>query len=296
MNIIIAINEKYIEPAKTMLYSLACQQNEELIIYLLQSSICEEKLEGLDDFVHRKCHGKLNVICIDKDIFTNVPINKWWTEETYYRLISFELLPKDVKRVLWLDADIIVKGNISELYRQPFDENYAVVCAEDTKKNHLRLGLSDEHRYFNAGVMLFNFEAIRRDFTVQDIFDCIEQYREHLDALDQDVLNVLFENRVKYVDASVYNNETLGFNILNRKKMTELKDTARIIHFIGSMKPWNYKGANWADRYWWEYEKGRGGRTVPYLKYRLLNASVKLWYYMREGYYIILGQINKVRK
>ena len=296
MNLIIAINEKYIEPAKTMLYSLACQQKEELIIYLLQSSICKEKLEELDNFIHRKCHGKLNVICIDKDIFTNVPINKWWTEETYYRLIAFELLPKDVERVLWLDADIIVKGNVSELYRQPFDKNYAVVCAEDTKKNHLRLGLSDEHRYFNAGVMLFNFEAIRRDFTVQDVFECIEQHREHLDALDQDVLNVLFENRVKYVDASVYNNETLGFSILNRKKMTELKDTARIIHYIGSMKPWNYKGANWADRYWWEYEKGRGGRKVPYLKYRLLNAPVKLWYYMREGYYFIQGRINKIRK
>lgn len=296
MNLIIAINEKYIEPAKTMLFSLACQQDEEITVYLLQSSISKNKLDDLQIFVDQKCHGKLVVAPIEKKIFANVPKNKWWTEETYYRLIAFELLPKDTKRALWLDADIIVKGNITALYTQPFDGNYAVVCAEDTKKNHQRLGLSEAHRYFNAGVVLFNFEAIRQDFTVQDIFDCIEKHRDHLDALDQDVLNLLFENKVTYVDASVYNNETFGFNILSKGKMSELRDTAAIIHFTGSMKPWNYKGANWADRYWWKYEKGRGKQTLPFIKYRLLNTPVKLWHYMREGYYFVLGQVKKMQK
>ncbi|MGO5048684.1 glycosyltransferase family 8 protein [Dysosmobacter sp. Sow4_B12] len=296
MNIIIAINEKYIEPAKTMLYSLACQQKEYLTVYLLQSSISKTKLDDFQEFVSRKCHGELVIVPIERERFAGVPTLKWWSEETYYRLIAFEILPKRVERALWLDADMVVKGNITELYTQSFDGKYAVVCAEDTKKNHQRLGLSEEHRYFNAGVVLFDFHAIRRDFTVEDVFQCIETHREHLDALDQDVLNLLFENKAKYIDASIYDNETFGFNVLNKEKMTELRDTAKIIHFTGSMKPWNYKGANWADAYWWEYERGRGGRRAAFIKYRLLNSPVKLWHCAREVYYFVLGQINKRRR
>ena len=294
MNILIAINEKYIEPAKTMLYSLACQQDEELSVYLLQSSISPKKLEDLHRFVNKKCHGKLNVVCIDRSLFANVPKCKWLSEETYYRLVSFGLLPKSMERVLWLDADMIIKGDVTELYTQDFEGNYAVVCAEDTKKNHLRLGLSEDHRYFNAGVILYNLNAIREHLVVQDVFDCIEEHRDHLDLMDQDVLNVLFENKVKDVDAATYNNETFGFNVLGKEKMTELRDRARIIHYIGSMKPWNYKGANWADKYWWRYEMKRGGRTGAMIKYRCLNAPVKLWHLVREVYYLVLGQMKKI--
>ena len=251
MNIIIAINEKYIEPAKTMLYSLACQQNEKIVVYLLQSSIRPEKLDELRTFIGKRCHGELNVVPIDKELFANVPRQKWWSEETYYRLISFALLPESVERILWLDGDIIVKGDISELYNQSFDGNYAVACAEDTMKHHARLGLSGAHRYFNAGVILYDMNALRRDFAVQDIFDCIGKHKEHLDLLDQDVLNVLFDGRVKYADARVYNHEAFGFNVLGKAKMDEIRDVARIFHYKGAVKPWDPKGANWADKYWW---------------------------------------------
>lgn len=296
MNIIIAINEKYIEPAKTMLYSLACQQEEHLVVYLLQSSIRKEKLDDFREFVHAKCHGELVVVQIDRALFANVPKQKWLSEETYYRLVAFELLPESVERILWLDGDIIVKGNITELYNQDFGGNYAVVCAEDTMKHHARLGLSNEHRYFNAGVILYDMNALRRDFVVQDIFDCIEKHKEHLDLLDQDVLNVLFDGRVKYVDATVYNNETFGFNILSKSKMAEIQNAAKIIHYKGAMKPWNPNGANWADKYWWKYEKKRGGRGTAALKYQCRHIPVKAWHYVREGYYLVKGQVNKVLK
>ncbi len=296
MNIIIAINEKYLEPAKTMLYSLACQQEEYLVIYLLQSSISAEKLDDLKSFIQIKCHGELIVVPLDRAMFDNVPKQKWLTEETYYRLVAFDLIPKYVERILWLDGDIIVKGNITDFYNQSFDENYAVVCAEDTTKHHQRLGLSKEHRYFNAGVVLYNMIEIRKALTAQDVFACIDMHRDHLDLLDQDILNVLFDGKVKYADAQIYNHEVFGFNILSKTKMTDIQNNARIIHYKGAIKPWNPKGANWADKYWWKYEKLRGGRVFPAMKYCFYHAPIKIWHYLREGYYLVKGQINKVIK
>lgn len=295
MNIIIAINENYIEPAKTMLYSLGCQQKEPLVIYLLQSSICKEKLDEFSTFLKTRCHAVLEVVPVDPTLFANVPKQKWLSEETYYRLVSFALLPECVDRVLWLDGDIIVKGNISDLYDADFDDKYAVVCAEDSMKHHARLGLNERHRYFNAGVVLYNMAAIRRDFSVQDIFTCIEQHKAHLDLMDQDILNVLFENRVKYADAQVYNNEAFGFRVLSRAKIEEIEHKAKIIHYKGSKKPWNPKGANWADKYWWKYETKRGGRGRATLQYGFLHTPVKIWYVLREIYFIAQGQLRKFR-
>lgn len=296
MNIFIAINENYIEPAKTMLFSLACQQSEHLVIYLLQSSICKEKLDEFRVFLKNKCHATLEVVHVDPSLFADVPKQKWLSEETYYRLVAFELLPKSVDRVLWLDGDIIAKGNISELYNQDFEDNYAVVCAEDSMKHHDRLGLSNSHCYFNAGVVLYNMALIRQHFTVQDIFECIELHKSHLDLMDQDILNVLFENRVKYVDANVYNNEVFGFNVLTKTQMIEIRDKARIIHYKGSKKPWNPKGANWADKYWWKYEVARGGRGMAAVKYCINHIPVKIYHILREAYYLAQGQLRKIRR
>lgn len=294
MNILIAINEKYIEPAKTMLYSLACQHDEQIVVYLLQSSISSEKLKDFGEFLHLKCHGELNTITIDKILFANVPKQKWLTEETYYRLIAFALMPENIERVLWLDGDIIVKGNIIDFYNQDFAGQYIVACSEDTKKHHKRLGLSEQHRYFNAGVVLYNMTAIRQDFMVQDIFDCIDKHKNHLDLLDQDILNVLFDSKTKYMNAHIYNNATLGFNILGKLKMREIHENAHVIHYIGAMKPWNPKGANWADKYWWKYELQRGGRWRAFVSYSVRHFPVKLYHYIRELFYFIEGQLHKV--
>lgn len=294
MNILIAINEKYIEPAKTMLYSLARHNNEYLDVYLLQSSISSEKIKELDKFLHEKCHGELNTITIDKTLFANVPKQKWLSEETYYRLVAFELLPETVERILWLDGDIIVKGNIFELYNQEFDSQYIIACAENTTKHHKRLGLSNQHRYFNAGVVLYNMVTIRQHYTIQDVFECIEKHKDHLDLLDQDILNVLFDSKTKYMEAKTYNNATLGFNILGREKMKDIRENACIIHYIGAMKPWNPKGANWADKYWWRYELRRGGRWKAFAYYNVQHFPVKLYHYVRELYYFIKGQLRKL--
>lgn len=295
MNIIIAVDENYVEYAKTMLFSLACNNDEKIVVYLLQKSVSKPSLAQFARFMEEKCHGELRVVDIPAELFADLPSNGRLSEETYYRLLAFELLPKTVERALWLDADIIVKGNIADFYHTDFDGKLAAACAEDTLKNHERLGLSQTHRYFNAGVILFNLPAMRQRFSPADVFSCIERHRDHLDCMDQDVLNVLLMDSVKYVDRTTYNNGAFGFNILGKEKMRELEETARIIHYWGSVKPWNRKGANWADGYWWGYEWKRGDHYSCCVKYRLANAPVKVKHLLREVYYLIRGQLNRIR-
>lgn len=293
MNIIIAINEGYIEPAKTMLFSLSCQHGEHFRVYLLYSRISECKLQEFAAWVEQRCHAEFRPVKISPELFKNAPRQKWWTEEMYYRLVAFDILPEDVDRALWLDADIIVNGNIDAFYNQSFDNTYAVVCKGSNQAMKHSLDLPDSHIYFSSGVILFNFQKIRTDFTVSFIFSCIETHHQYLKAPDQDILNILFHDCVKYADERIYNCETFGFSVISREDLSILKNCSKIIHFTGRIKPWKPGGANWADTLWWKYELKRG-RILEYFRYRIQSLPHKGYYIGRELYYMFTAQFRKI--
>ena len=296
MNIIIAVDDNYIEHAKTMLYSLADNTpNTILDIYLIERSVSPSKLESLQKFARKRCNGNLYDLKIADDLFKNVPQKDRISIETYFRLLAFLILPKSLSRALWLDSDLIIKSNIVDFYNQNIQGVCAAVCDEKDQKHHMRLSIDEGHKYFNAGVILFNLDEMRKNFQEKDIFNCIEKHKDHLDLMDQDVLNILLENKVRYCDAVKYNNGAFGFSILDHSKMKELKNSAIIIHYWGAMKPWNWKGANWADCYWWRYELKRG-RIFQAIAYRSRNSFVKAGILLREVYYIVKAQMTKLGK
>lgn len=295
MNVIIAINEKYIEPVKTMLYSLSCHHRERFTVYLLYGELSIQRVNELSVWIDKMCHANLKEIYVDNTLFDNAPTQKWWPKEIYYRILAFELLPQTESRALWFDADIVVNGNIDDFYNQKFDDSYAVVCPGCNQSFKKILHLPDEYSYFNSGVILYNLEKIRKDFTVYDFFKCVELNKERLRAPDQDVLNMMFAGKVKYNDALIYNNETFGDHVLDKGKIEILHTRAKVIHFNGPVKPWNPRGANWADDLWWKYEKRRGCWKA-YYKYKIMHIPTKLYYWGREWFYIAKAIVSKFIK
>ena len=52
------------------------------------------------------------------------------SKETYFRLDAVNLLPDSIERFLYLDSDIIVLGNLSEFYHQPFGDKLIVASPD----------------------------------------------------------------------------------------------------------------------------------------------------------------------
>ena len=50
----------------------------------------------------------------------------------YYRCFLSALLPEDIDRVLYLDCDIVILGDITPLWRTPLDAHTGVAVVEDT--------------------------------------------------------------------------------------------------------------------------------------------------------------------
>lgn len=81
------------------------------------------------------------------------------TAETYYRLYFPEIFP-DLERVLYLDGDIVVNGDIYELWDTNLGNYTAGVVVDSANQIFIErnkaLDFNSDDLYFNAGVMLIN--------------------------------------------------------------------------------------------------------------------------------------------
>ena len=87
---------------------------------------------------------------------------------TYYRLLIGEYLPKEIEKCIYLDVDICVLKDLSELFLIEMKNNYiaGVVAAGyyfNEKENCERLNLPSMRQYVNAGMLVMNLKQIRKD-------------------------------------------------------------------------------------------------------------------------------------
>ena len=267
MNILISVCEEFLTPAKIMLYSLS-QHNENLKIYIIYNSLTAEQIEELDLYVNQKCNAELYPILAD-GYFKDVPLSEQYGKpELYFRLLAPYILPQELERVLYMDADMIVNSSLEDFYNQDFDGAYAAVVkdrfgfCDEVVAQKKKLGMEDEDVYFNSGLILFNMKLFRENITFDDIMKTIEVHREDLFYFDQDILNCLLLNNKKLCDVK-YNFQAYPFEELT---LSEIESTTVILHYTDRPKPWNssYSG-KLAYMYWSNALKA--GFIEEYLEY-----------------------------
>ncbi|MGN0544685.1 MAG: glycosyltransferase family 8 protein [Acutalibacteraceae bacterium] len=270
MNIMISVNQNYILPAKVMLKSLAMNSGGDLNIYLLYSSLKEKDIHAFSKFCSSECGAKLYPIYINPDIFVDMPLTGWFSVEIYFRLVAPFILPDSVQRILWIDADVIVKKDISELYYLPM-KNAAIGVIRDMGGEYLvsecceRLQLNS--LYFNSGVILFNLDTIRAHWTKESFLEQIRDISgEKLIYPDQDMLNLIFE-KDKLILPDIWNYQIRSWSDIT----LDVIENVAIIHFVGQIKPWDINYGNKARQIWWKYYSACGWKNGYYLA-RLKNV------------------------
>lgn len=276
MNIMISTNSKYVEPTLTMLYSLfANHQGIAMAVYMPYSNLSAEEVNKLLTFVHLFEGKELYPIEISQTFSERVVSHNGISIETYYRILAIELLPETIDKILYLDVDMVIQDSLVGLYEQNI-EGYPFLVCEDIlgilndfhEMNKYRMNIPAEYSYFNAGVMLFNLKYLRENKCEEEILECIYEKFERYEYNDQDVLNELFYDKLKWIGWNQYNLppalyyvdvEALQKNKLrfasyeemrnasadpvtfsNRYKNVSLsmKSQAKIIHYMGLAKPW----------------------------------------------------------
>lgn len=266
MNLVFCTNSKYLKPTAVSMLSVIATNKSPITFYIIHSDLNEENKV----FLKESIKNQIEFIEVPKDTFKNLPIYGR-SKEAYYRLLIPSLLPRNLKRCLYLDGDTLVQGSIDDFYSQDF-ENNALVVTEDIgeivhfhKDRHDILGIPKSYKYFNSGVLLFNLEWFR-DFDMEKIYSWIKQNSDKLKFLDQDVLNANFYDKVKYVDGYSYDYlEILMSPLLPNDGFKK----ARVVHFL--KKPWKYDYTGVNAQYWWKYGKEIYGK-LTYYKFLIINS------------------------
>ena len=258
MNIFVSLDSNYIHPLCVMLSSLAKTNSDNSFdLYVAYSSlteddfVCMEKALGnLDARIHR--------VPVDENIFAGAPVLDRLSKATYYRLLIGDILPESVDRLLYLDPDIVINKDLTEFYNLDLKGNviaggthlYGII--EMGNLSRLLISPTPKHHYINAGVLLIDLAEWRKTVTLSQIMSFIQKNIKFLLLADQDVINVLFSDKLLVIDERIYNldEKTLKHfkNKLAGSKKIDLdwvrKNTV-VIHFNGKHKPWNepdYKG------------------------------------------------------
>src|SRR5690606_12610757 len=121
----------------------------------------------------------------------------------YIRLCAPYFLPKHIKRAIYLDVDMIVMKDISHLWNVDIG-NYVIGAAIDRADkvstprggipNYKELGIPDESKYFNSGLLIIDLEAWRNMNATQLVINAIRDNYQYVTFSDQYGLNVVFAN------------------------------------------------------------------------------------------------------
>ena len=161
-------------------------------------------------------------------------------EETYYHLLAHRYLPDKLDRILYLDVDIVVNGNVHGMYDCDFGDSFVAVADRygnlATKHGSVRNTSRPIYRFggnrFNSGVILYNLQKMR-DYIDEDFFRTIIDKMKKNGSLryvcwDEGFANLVFHDKAVYFD-DVYN------SIFQSSK------PAIILHAgAHPFKPWQY--------------------------------------------------------
>ena len=249
VNLLITIDKRYVEPLLTMLDSYGAQhQNTATCLFVAHSTLGTQELDRI--YERASQYGiQLQPIHITEHWFKNTPVLERLPEESFYRLMAFHYLPAEIHRCLYLDPDTIIRKSLLTLYEMDLEGNYIAAASHMVgRKNRLnlrRLGIREDIRYLNSGVMLMDLDAIRRDFTIEQVLSSTSENIQKLLLGDQDMVNILFGKRTKLIDERIYNLDERTFHMYRHAfdLQTVERETA-IIHYNGKYKPWlnGYEG------------------------------------------------------
>lgn len=253
MNILFTIDRGYLEHMEDCIRSIIrFPAAEGYDFYIMHSDLHAEDEARLRERAGGS--ARLHFVPVDLEKKLEFPESGRYPIQIYYRIFAAMLLPADLERILYLDADTLVINPLEELYRKEFEGNYILACTHIrrvlNKINRVRLGIREARPYINSGVMLMNLEELRRKQDFQEVVTFVEEHKNVMTLPDQDIITGLYGDRIGLLDTMIYNLSDRMLAIYNadlsheKRDLQWVREHAVVIHYYGKRKPWkkNYAG------------------------------------------------------
>ena len=192
---------------------------------------------------------------ISSDFIGNKLRADYFTLTIYFRIFIPAMFPQ-YDKAIYLDSDIVVPGDISELYETELGDNYIAACPDYSIQEvwqmvdytEKAIGCASSLKYINSGILLMNLEKLRQKDLGGRFLEVLQKYHFDCIAPDQDYINALCMGNIHFLpeEWDAMPNDT-------KKPLANPK----IIHYNLFAKPWCYDNVQYGDIFW-KYAKDSG--------------------------------------
>lgn len=303
MPIVMICDENFVMQTCVALTSLRMNKKNNTIyeVYIIvadcteQAVVCIKNQSGVD--------FNINIIEASVKQYSEI---KQLTHISIAGLLKFDIcnmLPQ-YNKILYLDGDIIVRGDLWELFCTELENEY-VACVVHS------LGIITGERKMNSGVMLLNAKKIREENLRDILFETRKALGERK-SMDQETFQIVFgEEKLflppKYnimMDKIDYEKKYYSIQEYNKfyktcyKNRKEVVDSAIIMHFTGAIKPWKYSFAK-GFKEWQKYYQATFGSDkalklksrIGFLKEQVKKNGIRALYWLgKDKLLIFMGE------
>lgn len=165
-------------------------------------------------------------------------------------------------KVLYLDGDVVIRGDLGPLFNTELDGTYAAVVSDLPQVLYTQPVFDEGNGryYFNTGVMLLNLKKMREEDITNKLYTDRLAHKNDL-LMDQNSFNRVFGRNVKLV-SPIYNctianltrsKNKYDFSEINElfsekfSDLTDLGNKAVVLHYSSKDKPWTFFDAPGSD-------------------------------------------------
>ena len=319
MNIIYTLNDKFVPQVAAGITSV-CENNKDfnnIVFYIISYGITKKNKEELSKLT-KSYNRNIEIIELES-------LNKYfdfdfdttgWNPVVLARLLVDKLLPKDVDKILYLDGDTIVRGNLLELWNNDLGGKTLGMSIEPTvDRNRIKELNIDEYPYYNSGMILINLKKWRKLDAGTRIINYYRKHDGRLFAPDQDAINGSMKDEIctvspKYNFCNIFYQYPYKFMCKRMKPLDyiskEVYDDAVknpvVVHYLGEERPWRvgsthrYKNdyKKYLEKTVWKDTPEEQGWRLYFICWKIFNVVTKPFPTLR--YKIINSLIPKFMK
>ena len=272
LDVVCAADDAYAMPLAVTLKS-ACRNLAEgyrIRLFLLSGGISDKNFAMIESTLKNESID-INVIEPDLAAVSDLGVSHHISRTAYFRLLTAELIPDGVEKVIYLDSDLFIKENVVYLWDLPLGDQYCLAAVDvacpyiDARagcrnfrlanpymaslrpiRNFRSLGLNGCSEYFNSGVMVLNLKQWRRENVAERLLKTLRDNAKYVWCWDQYALNVVFHSNWGRFNprwnqgAHAFEYPAADHAPIAWEEWTELRTNPAIVHFTTEFKPWQY--------------------------------------------------------
>lgn len=294
--IVTCVSENWLAPACVTLLSVARNSASAITdYYIIAEELSSQSRSEVAEFETRH-QIKINLLTHAPAGFSSLDAHRY-SSATFLRLCLPEIIPQTYDRLLYLDSDVLALAEISTLLTidlggMPLGAVPEIKLAQGrgilTDRHRHQIGLSKTQDYFNAGVLIFDWQKTCANRLLEKSRDMLLSGK-HFEFLDQDVLNLVFQDQWKALP--------LKWNV-EQSAACYLGVPPALRHFNHAAKPWDWPNIMAYAPHHEYYRQAldglalsqfmnkpkRGSALLASIEYHLRKASLHQRRFLRKRY------------